>query len=53
MGLLDRLKLPELQGTDAWNDAQKTLLHRDIIQKKEFLRRIYVDFYHELAAAIE
>jgi SAM-dependent methyltransferase len=53
MGLLDRLKLPELQGTDSWNDAQKTLLHRDIILKKKFLRRIYADFYHELSAAIE
>ncbi|MGB2705877.1 MAG: radical SAM protein, partial [Candidatus Omnitrophota bacterium] len=39
-------KLPETKEISSLDDPQTTLLHRDIIQKKPFLRRIYTDFYN-------
>jgi SAM-dependent methyltransferase len=48
MGLLDKLKLPEVRESASLDDASLSLLHRQIICKKKFLRRIYVDFYQEL-----
>ena len=51
MGLLDTLKLPEIRNADTLDDAALSLLHRQIIIKKKFLRRIYEDFYTELMDA--
>jgi SAM-dependent methyltransferase len=51
MGLLDKLKLPEVRDSASLDDAALSLLHRQIICKKKFLRRIYVDFYQELMDA--
>jgi SAM-dependent methyltransferase len=51
MGLLDKLKLPEVRDTASLDDAALSLLHRRIIRSKIFLRRIYEDFYKELMAS--
>lgn len=52
MGLIDKLKLPEVQKVTDLDDASTTLLHAQIIQKKYFLRRLYLDFYVRLQKAI-
>jgi SAM-dependent methyltransferase len=52
MGLLDKLKLPEVRDAASLDDAALSSLHRQIIIKKKFLRRIYVDFYGELMNAV-
>lgn len=52
MGLLDKLKLPEVRDAEMLDDASLSLLHRQIIMKKKFLRRIYADFYRELMDAV-
>jgi len=52
MKVLDKLKLPELRDGMSRDDAALTLLHSKIIRRKEFLRRIYLDFYAELADSI-
>lgn len=51
MGLLDKLKLPEVDNAASLDDAALSQLHRQIICKKKFLRRIYEDFYQELMEA--
>lgn len=48
---MDKLKLPEVRNTASLDDAALSLLHRQIIIKKIFLRRIYEDFYQELMDA--
>jgi SAM-dependent methyltransferase len=53
MGLLDKLKLPEVRDAASLDDAALSLLHRQIIIKKAFLRRIYEDFYQELMDAAD
>ncbi len=39
-------KLPETKEISGLDDSRATLLHRDIIQKKPFLKNIYTDFYN-------
>ena len=51
MGLLEKLKLPEVRDTASLDDAALSMLHRQIICKKKFLKRIYEDFYQELMDA--
>jgi SAM-dependent methyltransferase len=48
---MDNLKLPEVRDTASLDDAALSLLHRRIICKKKFLRRIYEDFYQDLMNA--
>lgn len=48
MGLLACLRLAELRDVDDLDDPAVTELHRRIIERKPFLRRLYVDFYREL-----
>jgi SAM-dependent methyltransferase len=48
MKLLDRLKLPEAAQIDNLDDASATLVHARILQRKGFLRKLYVDFYTRL-----
>ncbi len=52
MGFIDRLKLPELRDIENLDDPAVTLLHARIIQKKPFLRRIYIDFYKQFANVV-
>lgn len=53
MSLVDKLKLPEVRNAISLDDASLSLLHRRIICRKKFLRRIYVDFYRELMDAAD
>jgi SAM-dependent methyltransferase len=46
--LLDWLKLPETKNHHDLDSISTSLLHADIIKKKKFLRRLYVDFYRSL-----
>ncbi len=39
-------KLPETREIKSLDNPQTTLLHRDIIKNKPFLKRIYIDFYN-------
>jgi len=51
MKLIEWLKLPEAGAIKDLDDPATTLLHAEIIQKKPFLRRLYIDFYKELTKA--
>jgi len=52
MKIMERLKLPETIGIKNFDDPATTLLHARIIQKKAFLKRIYIDFYKEFKKAV-
>ena len=45
MGVLDFLRLPEASSIENLDLPESTLLHRSIIQKKPFLKNLYLDFY--------
>jgi len=47
MKIIEWLKLPETIDVKNFDDPATTLLHARIIQKKAFLKRIYIDFYKE------
>jgi SAM-dependent methyltransferase len=47
------LSLPEAQEIEDLDEASTTELHRQIIWKKPFLRRLYLDFYKEFKRAIQ
>jgi len=51
MGLLDLLKLPQAKESPC-DDRALTLLHRDILSQKGFLRRLYRHFYKDLMSHI-
>lgn len=51
MGIINWLKLPELRHKDL-SDKEITLIHKKIIQRKFFLRKIYFDFYSQFKKAI-
>jgi SAM-dependent methyltransferase len=53
MKLLEWLKLPEIRDIDNLDAPGVTLLHADIIRKKPFLKRIYIDFYSQFADVIQ
>jgi SAM-dependent methyltransferase len=52
MKIIEWLKLPETKYIKDRDDPAVTLLHGEIIQKKLFLKRIYVDFYRQFAKAV-
>lgn len=52
MGFFDRLKLPETSSLTDLNAPETTLLHRSILQKKSFLKALYIDFYRTFEAAV-
>ncbi|HUT28569.1 MAG TPA: methyltransferase domain-containing protein [Sedimentisphaerales bacterium] len=52
MKLIEWLKLPEVRQIEDLDDPATTLLHGRIIQKKPFLRKLYVDFYEEFNKAV-
>jgi SAM-dependent methyltransferase len=45
MSLIDWLKLPETRSIKDLDDPTTTLLHAEIVQKKAFLKKLYIDFY--------
>lgn len=53
MGLLDKLKLPELKNGISLDDTASTLLHAEVLQRKGFLLQLYTDFYRTLRAHVE
>lgn len=52
MKIIDWLKLPETRCIKDLDDPATTLLHSDIVRKKPFLRRLYIDFYKQFEKAI-
>jgi len=46
------LRLPESKDIKDLDDPATTLLHAQIIQKKPFLKNLYIDFYKQLKKAI-
>ena len=49
---MNYLKLPEAQELKELNGFNASLLHAKIIQKKPFLKKLYVDFYQEFKRRI-
>jgi len=52
MKFIEWLKLPEKRNIENLDDPAVTLLHAEIIQKKPFLRKLYLDFYKQLTKTI-
>ena len=52
MRIIEWLKLPEIRDVKDLDDPATTQLHREMIQAKPFLKRLYLDFYRELTEAI-
>ncbi len=52
MKIIERFKLPETRCIKDLDDPATTLLHAEIIQKKPFLRKLYVDFYKQLEKVV-
>ena len=52
MKIIERFKLPETRCIEDLDDPATTLLHAEIIQKKPFLRKLYVDFYKQLEKVV-
>ncbi len=52
MKTIDWLKLPETMDIEDLDDPATTLLHAEIIQKKPFLKKLYIDFYRQFEKAV-
>ncbi len=52
MKVIEWFKLPETIGIEDLDDPATTLLHAEIIQKKPFLKKIYIDFYEQFKKSI-
>jgi len=52
MKIIEWLKLPETMGIENLDDPATTLLHAKIIQKKPFLKKLYIDFYKQFKKAV-
>ena len=52
MSIIEWLKLPETRCIKDLDDPATTLLHAEIVQKKKFLKKIYIDFYKEFGKVI-
>lgn len=53
MGVIDLLKLKESKDISDLDSPCVANIHREIIDRKPFLKRIYIDFYNEFKDAIE
>jgi SAM-dependent methyltransferase len=51
MKIIEWLKLPETSCIKDLDDPATTLLHAKIIQKKPFLKKLYIDFYKQFRKA--
>lgn len=47
MKIIEWLKLPEARCIEDLDDPATTLLHAEVVQKKSFLRKLYIDFYKQ------
>lgn len=45
MSVIEWFKLPETRNVKDLDDPATTLLHAEIVQKKPFLKKLYIDFY--------
>ena len=52
MKILEWLKLPETKNIKDLDDPTTTLLHADIVRKKAFLEKLYIDFYNQFKNAV-
>lgn len=52
MKTIDWLKLPETMCIEDLDDPATTFLHAEIIQKKPFLKKLYIDFYKQFEKAV-
>lgn len=52
MKIIEWLKLPETRHIEELDDPALTLLHGQIVRKKAFLRRLYIDFYEEFKKSV-
>jgi SAM-dependent methyltransferase len=52
MSIIEWLKLPETRNIKDLDDPATTLLHAEIVQKKPFLKQLYIDFYKEFQKGI-
>jgi len=52
MGLLEALRLPHAKQASAHDDRQLTLLHKEILSRKGFLRKIYAGWYRDLMSRV-
>jgi SAM-dependent methyltransferase len=52
MKITEWLRLPETREIEELDDPATTLLHGDIIQRKPFLKKLYIDFYKQLARTV-
>jgi len=52
MKIIEWLKLPETRCIKDLDDPAATLVHSEVIQKKLFLKKIYIDFYTRFRKAI-
>lgn len=52
MKIFEWLRLPEIRCIEDRDDPAVTLLHGEIIRKKPFLKRLYVDFYKQFLKAV-
>ncbi len=50
--VMHRLKLPETKNISDLDHPSTTLLHREIIRSKPFLKNLYLDFYAEFQKAV-
>src|SRR5690349_20816425 len=52
MKILDFLVMPEARDIKNLDDPSTSLIHKKIIEKKPFLKRLYIDFYNEFQRLI-
>ncbi len=52
MKIIEWLKLPKTMGIEKFDDPATTLLHAEIIQRKPFLKKLYIDFYRQFEKAV-
>ena len=52
MKITEWLRLPETKAIRDLNSPETTLLHADIIQRKPFLKRVYIDFYNQFKKSL-
>ncbi len=52
MKIIEWLKMPETRCIKDLDDPATTLLHAEIIQKKPFLKKLYIDFYKQFRRAV-
>jgi SAM-dependent methyltransferase len=52
MKIVERFRLPETRCIKDLDDPATTLLHAKVIQKKPFLRKLYIDFYKQFEKVV-